>query len=505
MADIRINSLSTTASASSSDDFIALDGTTNGTRKLSAYSPTFGGNVTISGGLNLTNSSTNSYIYDGTGWIWTSNGLSSGTVKGGIYTAGGSLFLTANSSLATNRFFLDSSGNATVAGNLTVSGTGTSTIGGDLTVTGTGGGVSSIGRVGLNGIGPAGVLSITSDAKTAADAIGLTFLGKDSANNAQTYAAIRALIEDPTSTSEDGALQLFTVSAGTVAEKARLTSTGNYLVGTTTDGGQKLQVAGTVSLGLASATGILTVQSDGPNSSWKASTSGGALWNRWLTSAGVRRGYYGYASASDSTFTILNEENGSLVLGTNNATALTLDTSQNATLAGNYFYVGGGTSFYLRATGSGNGLWYGNNVSVDANYFLVRNQAGSTSYFSVDSTGATFAGSVNINGGSKNFRLTDTAITNTSYNTLSAYAYAQNVFAIGVGSSTGTPSQITIAGNTNLVTFGGAVQTAAPTSGTAKTWKLGEVANVSPTSPNKTIRVEIDGTVYFIAAKTTND
>jgi hypothetical protein len=49
------------------------------------------------------------------------------------------------------------------------------------------------------------------------------------------------------------------------------------------------------------------------------------------------------------------------------------------------------------------------------------------------------------------------------------------------------------------------VQTAAPASGTAKTWKLGEVANVSPTSPNKTIRVEIDGTVYFIAAKTTND
>lgn len=49
------------------------------------------------------------------------------------------------------------------------------------------------------------------------------------------------------------------------------------------------------------------------------------------------------------------------------------------------------------------------------------------------------------------------------------------------------------------------ITTAAPTSGTAKPWKLGEVASVSPTSPNRTIRVEIDGTVYFIAAKTTND
>ncbi len=49
MADIRINSLPTTASASSSDDFLALDGATNGTRKLNAFSPTFGGNLTVSG------------------------------------------------------------------------------------------------------------------------------------------------------------------------------------------------------------------------------------------------------------------------------------------------------------------------------------------------------------------------------------------------------------------------------------------------------------------------
>jgi hypothetical protein len=50
MADIRINSLSTTASSTASDDFIAVDGTTNGTRKLNAYSPTFGGNLTANGG-----------------------------------------------------------------------------------------------------------------------------------------------------------------------------------------------------------------------------------------------------------------------------------------------------------------------------------------------------------------------------------------------------------------------------------------------------------------------
>lgn len=59
--------------------------------------------------------------------------------------------------------------------------------------------------------------------------------------------------------------------------------------------------------------------------------------------------------------------------------------------------------------------------------------------------------------------------------------------------------------NTGNLTIGGSLTTAAPTSGTAKAWKLGEVATVSPTSPNRTIRVEIDGTVYYISAKTTND
>lgn len=47
--------------------------------------------------------------------------------------------------------------------------------------------------------------------------------------------------------------------------------------------------------------------------------------------------------------------------------------------------------------------------------------------------------------------------------------------------------------------------TGAPTSGSAKPWRLGEAATVSPTSPNRTIRVEIEGTVYYIHAKTTND
>ena len=57
MADIRINSLPSTATSTASDDFIAIDGATNGTRKMAARTPVFNsvtGNtttdLTLSGG-----------------------------------------------------------------------------------------------------------------------------------------------------------------------------------------------------------------------------------------------------------------------------------------------------------------------------------------------------------------------------------------------------------------------------------------------------------------------
>ena len=46
MADIRIKDLATTATTTASDDFMAVDGATNGTRKLSAAAPAFLTSVT---------------------------------------------------------------------------------------------------------------------------------------------------------------------------------------------------------------------------------------------------------------------------------------------------------------------------------------------------------------------------------------------------------------------------------------------------------------------------
>lgn len=49
------------------------------------------------------------------------------------------------------------------------------------------------------------------------------------------------------------------------------------------------------------------------------------------------------------------------------------------------------------------------------------------------------------------------------------------------------------------------ITTGAPSGGTAKPFKIGAAATVSPTSPNRTIEIEIDGTTYYLHAKTTND
>ena len=56
----------------------------------------------------------------------------------------------------------------------------------------------------------------------------------------------------------------------------------------------------------------------------------------------------------------------------------------------------------------------------------------------------------------------------------------------------------------STVTASSTVTTGAPTGG-AGAWKLGIANAVSPTSPNRTITIEIGGTTYYLAAKTTND
>jgi hypothetical protein len=72
--------------------------------------------------------------------------------------------------------------------------------------------------------------------------------------------------------------------------------------------------------------------------------------------------------------------------------------------------------------------------------------------------------------------------------------------------SSSTTLQVRLADDSaNAPLESASVKTDAPAGGTSGTWKLGVAATVSPTSPNRTIEVDIGGTIYYIAAKTTND
>lgn len=74
-------------------------------------------------------------------------------------------------------------------------------------------------------------------------------------------------------------------------------------------------------------------------------------------------------------------------------------------------------------------------------------------------------------------------------------------FGFGAGSA---HWQVSTSGH--LVAQGGySVTTGAPSGGTAAAWKFGAAASVSPTSPNRTIELDVGGTIYYLHAKTTND
>ena len=166
MADIRIKDLATTAASTASDDFVAVDGSANGTRKLNAFSPTFGGNLTVSG----TGGSASTISTIGTGTNAEQNSLlvdatTSGTPAagygpsirftrkgndGGSSSTSGAIKSVAIAGTGGNQYNADiiiaprlggslvdaltvkTDGGATLAGNLTVSGTGDNSLVGPI-------------------------------------------------------------------------------------------------------------------------------------------------------------------------------------------------------------------------------------------------------------------------------------------------------------------------------------------------------------------------------------
>jgi hypothetical protein len=78
------------------------------------------------------------------------------------------------------------------------------------------------------------------------------------------------------------------------------------------------------------------------------------------------------------------------------------------------------------------------------------------------------------------------------------------LFRIGTAADAVLTDHLTINRGTGTLTIGGAIATSAPTGG-AGAWELGVANTVTPTAPDRTITIEIGGTVYYLHAKTTND
>ncbi len=318
MADIRIKDLATTAASTASDDFVAVDGSANGTRKLNAYSPTFGGNVTASGNLTVSGVTTSAGISNSGALTFTA---AIGQVAGSIAknaTYGLTYYGVTGSS--NDNTMLNASGavvlsnpagttNATLTGNLTVSGTVAAS--GDLKL-----GVAQTSQFSANRFSI--INSSTNNQK-----VSYELMVNDGTDNNR----LAMFVDDnahtlgfDTGTSNGNYNGLSFSIEG--SPKLLIDRSGNVLIGTTVDSSALLQVgtntttaAGGMKFGTdtslyRSAAGQLR----GPSSFVDATFSSSGL-------------FFGASMTLQANDNVLIKTNGSV-------TALTLDTSQNATFAG---------------------------------------------------------------------------------------------------------------------------------------------------------------------------
>ena len=392
MADIRINALATTAASTASDDFVAVDGSANGTRKLNAYSPTFGGNLTVSGGAATLNNATESYLMLQIGGANKAALDAIGTTLNVLnYSAGNTDFYIGGNNPANKVLSLSTSA-TTVAGNLTVSGTGTSGFAGATNIFG----------------GQNAGAEVRISADSGATPFGYTWY-----------------------------------------------SGGSY----------------EASLRHVATTGVLTLDV-GRNSSWGgkfdiyADTTRAARFTKTATTLDGNLTVSGGTVTSGSGTLTLNSSANTVVLQSAGTTALTLDSSQNATFAGK---LTAGGAYQDISSGLG-ALNIRSTTTQTAGY-------GGTILLSGIYTGTSETAFAGIRGAKEN---------STDNNTAGA-------LSLWTRTAGGALSERLTISSTGNATFTGSVA-------------IGNTVNtVSPTSPNRTITMVINGTTYYIHAKTTND
>ena len=291
-----------------------------------------------------------------------------------VYTAGATSPLSFYSS-GSDRFSITQAGNATLAGNLTVSGAGTSSVAGQLVVSGAGasGGIGLGGTAFANGDFQLRYNGVGFDINTLAGSRFVSFsinsaeAGRFAATTgnlllgttSDTWSAKLAVVGNVSITGgnklylwdstnaytpsiwANGNAIAFAPNSGT--EAMRVNSSGNLLLGTTTDSGNgKLQLAThtTSAGGIGFGTDTSLYRTD----TGSLAINGGTLPILRFYNGASQYGYV-YAGSGDGELSVIN---GPLRLKSSGTTALTLDSSQNASFAGS---IRAGTSFTPAAWG----------------------------------------------------------------------------------------------------------------------------------------------------------
>ena len=545
MADIRIKDLATTASTTASDDFMAVDGTTNGTRKLSAATPSFATSVTVPGvagptstDLTLAGGSTGASLVLGqgaTGVATFNRGISFGTIVPenavlyyvtgntkygtGITTASLNTFVPAGSNKHSWGYMSTSDGTTYTELMRITANAGNLLIGGTTDIPGSGGlkvfGTTAASSTGSGALQVAGGVGVSGAGYFGGSVVGTSELRANSAATGRGWIstiASAAQIALGVYQSGDSANRFLVNGAGDIywgdgagtldvafsrSAAGTGTFTGIIKVGNTTSASSSTVGALTIGNGspatnVAIGGGAINAGASVETVGYFRAASGTAI--SAATGRGVEIGYLtsadaGYITSYDRTgvaWKPLNLQASSFGLLSSGTSSFTVSSSGIANFTNSTASTGVGTGALQVAGGI-----YAGAASVLNGFTSFNGGAsiqGSTAAFRylMFATGAT-------NNGANAGRRYNVGVSTTA----ESGSNVGSDYEIRAYDDAGSPLRggpdLLMTRSTGAATFAGAVA-------------IGNTVNtVSPTSPNRTVTMVIGGVTYYLAAKTTND
>jgi hypothetical protein len=441
---------------------------------VSGSNATVGGTLTVSG-ASVNSSGTNSVVKSTDGAVVTKVQSVLGSTLGIVGTESNhDLGVYTNN---TNRL------NISAAGVVSISGTtaSTTTSSGALVVgNGTSGGLGVGGAITAGGtlrvIGSSQIIRVRHDASNI-----------EFTNTAQDAYVTGTVIANTLQLHGNNGTGLTIGSTGNATFGGNLTAsgTGSHVFGTTN--------TVTLSSGAVTANGIISttaaaqrvINTNGAFQIYKDATPTGAARFSYNTAAAdtISLGVYDGSSWTDTFRVTTTQALVTTSTASNNTSSGALVVSGGVGVAGSQ-YLGIKLNISTHDSSAG-GIGFGTETN------LYRYQAGG---LALDHASGAAPGLLFRENGTSTLRL----------ETNSGVGYLSTLTAANLILRTNATTALTLDTSQNAF-FAGTIRTAAPSGGTAASWKLGSVATVSPTSPNRTIEVDIGGTIYYIHAKTTNN